>query len=109
MRVAGTGTMSVMLALATKYRLPTTAALIIVGGASLVLVAAALWNPWRLTALYPLAGTGGAIAVLTLAGALLAMAALLALAHSGRRALIGLVVGLIAVPALCVGAPVVAF
>jgi hypothetical protein len=72
-------------------------------------VAAALWNPWRLTALYPLASTGGAIATLTLAGALLTMAALVRLADTGRRALVALVVGLVAVPALCVGVPVVAF
>jgi len=101
--------MSLMLALATKYRRPTTAALIIVAGVCLTLVAAALWNPWRLTALHPLASTGGAIATLTFAGALLAVVALLRLADTGRRALVSLVVGLVAVPALCVGAPMVAF
>ncbi len=101
--------MSVMLALATRYRRPTTVALGILAGLCLLLVAAALWNPWRLTALYPLAGTGGAIAVLTLAGALVAIAGLVRLAETGRRALIGLVVGLVAVPALCVGVPVIAF
>jgi hypothetical protein len=101
--------MSFMLALATKHRRPTTIALAIVAALCLVLVAAALWNPWRLTALYPLAGTGGAIVVLTLAGALAATAGLVGLADTGRRALVGLVVGLIAVPAFCVGLPVVAF
>jgi hypothetical protein len=101
--------MSLMLALATRYRRPTTVALGIVAGLCLLLVATALWNPWRLTALYPVASTGGAIAVLTLAGALVAMAGLFRLAETGRRALIGLVVGLVAVPALCVGAPIVAF
>jgi hypothetical protein len=101
--------MSLMLALATRYRRPTTVALGIVAGLCLLLVATAQWNPWRLTALYPVASTGSAIAVLTLAGALVAMAGLFRLAETGRRALIGLVVGLVAVPALCVGAPIVAF
>ena len=109
MRMRGTGTMSLMLALATKYRRPTTAVLIIVAGLCLALALAALWNPWRLIAFHPLATTGGAIATLTLAGGLLVMAGLLRVAHTGRRALIGLVVGLVAVPALCVGVPVVAF
>ena len=107
--LAGTGRMTDMLSLATRYRRPSTVALGIVAGLCLVLVAAALWNPWRMTALYPLATTGGAIATLTLAGALVAMASLLTLADTGRRALVALVVGLVAVPALCVGVPAVAF
>jgi hypothetical protein len=72
----------------------------------LTLVTAALWNPWRLTALHPLATTGGAVAVLTLAGALVATTGLLLAAQTARRALIGLVVALVAVPALSVGLPV---
>ena len=104
---AGTGTMSVMLALATKYRRPVPVALSTVAGFCLVLVAGALWNPWRLTALYPLASMGGAIAALTLAGALVAMAGL----SPGRDQPYGADPGLVGVlgrTGLCVGVPVVA-
>jgi hypothetical protein len=100
--------MAVMPALTTRRR-PLTIGLLVVAAVSLVLVGAALWNPWRLTALYPLATAGGAIATLTLAGAVLATAGVLALTASGRPAVIGVLVGLVAVPALCVGAPAVMF
>jgi hypothetical protein len=102
-----TGTMTVM-PLAAPPRRPTTLAMLVVAGLCLALVGAALWNPWRLTALHPLASTGGAVAALTLAGALVAGAVLLALADTARRALAGLVVALIAVPAVGVGLPVLA-
>ncbi len=97
--------MSLMPPLPVPHRRPVSVALLVVAGMSLALVASALWNPWRLTALYPVASTGGALAALTLAGALVATTVLLALADT-RRALIGLVVALLAVPALCVGLPV---
>jgi hypothetical protein len=92
----------------------TTIAPLVVAGLCLGLVALALWNPWRLTALHPVAATGGALVTLTLAGALVATTALLILFDSerrsgtGRRALVGLVVALLAIPALCVGLPVAA-
>jgi hypothetical protein len=98
--------MAVMPALAAPPRRPTTVALVVLAGVCLLLAAAALWNPWRLTALHPLATTGGALATLTLGAALLAMTGLLLMAHTARRALIGLVVALVAVPALAVGLPV---
>ena len=101
--------MTGMPALATRYLRPITIALIALAALAVALVAAALANPWRLTALYPLAGAGGAIAVLTLAGAMLATAGVLRLAHSGRAAVVGLLVALVAVPALCVGLPAVLF
>jgi hypothetical protein len=101
--------MSGMPALATRYLRPITIALIALAAIAIALVAAALANPWRLTALYPLAGAGGAIVVLTLAGALVATAGVLRLADSGRSAVIGLLVALVAVPALCVGLPAVLF
>jgi len=107
--VTGAGTMSGMPALATRYLRPITIALIALAAIAIALVAAALANPWRLTALYPLAGAGGAIVVLTLAGALIATAGVLRLADSGRSAVIGLLVALVAVPALCVGLPAVLF
>jgi hypothetical protein len=94
--------------LAPPARRPTTLALLVVAVLCLALVGAALWNPWRLTALHPLASTGGAIALLTLGGALIAGAVLLALADTARRALVGLVVALIAVPAVGVGLPALA-
>jgi hypothetical protein len=99
--------MAVMPAPATRVRRPLTVVLVVAGGVALLLVGLALWNPWRLTALYPLASAGGAVATLTLAGALLATAAVLSLAGTGHRAVIGLLVGLVAVPALCVGLPTV--
>ncbi len=86
-------------------RRATFVALVAVAGFCLTLVGLALTNPWRLTALYPVATTGGTFATLTLAGALAAAAALLATASPGRRALVGLMVALVAVPALCVGLP----
>jgi len=82
--------------------LPAFAALLV------ALVGLALWNPWRLTILFPLSHQAVAIAVLVLAGAFLAATALLRFADNGRRALIALVACLVAVPALCVGLPVVA-
>jgi hypothetical protein len=93
---------------ATRLRRPITVVLVAAAGLALLLVVLALWNPWRLIALYPLASAGGAMVTLTLAGALLAGAALLSLANTGRRAVVGLLVGLVAVPALCIGAPAVA-
>lgn len=101
--------MASMPARMTRYRRPLTVALPVVAGLALILVALALWNRWRLTALYPLATAGGAITTLTLAGGLLATAAVLALMGTHRRAVIGLLVGLVAVPALCVGLPSVVF
>jgi hypothetical protein len=98
--------MAVMAALAPPPRRPTTIALLVLAGVCLLLAAAALWNPWRLTALHPLATTGGAVVTLTLGGALLAMTGLLLVAHTARRALIGLVIALVAVPAVTVGVPV---
>jgi hypothetical protein len=68
-----------------------------------------MWNGWRLTALYPLATAGGAIATLTLAGALFATAGVLTMAGRGRGAVLSLLFGLVAVPALCVGLPAVVF
>lgn len=100
--------MAVMPSFAPPVRRPITVALFVLAAVCLALVTTALWNPWRLTALHPLATTGGAVAVLTLAGALVATAGLLLVAHTARRALIGLVVALVAVPALSVGLPVVA-
>ncbi|MBX6749361.1 MAG: hypothetical protein IRY85_06735 [Micromonosporaceae bacterium] len=93
---------------APPARRPITVALLVLAAVCLTLVVAALWNPWRLTALHPLATTGGAVAVLTLAGALVATTGLLLVAHTARRALIGLVVALVAVPAFSVGLPVLA-
>jgi hypothetical protein len=99
--------MAVMPSFAPPVRRPVTVALLALAAVCLTLVTAALWNPWRLTALHPLATTGGSVAVLTLAGALVATTGLLMVAHTARRALIGLVVALVAVPALSVGLPVV--
>ena len=105
--LAHPGRMAGMPAPATRVRRPVTVVLVVAGGVALLLVGLAFWNPWRLTALYPLASAGGAVATLTMAGALLATAAVLTLAGTGRRAVIGLLVGLVAVPALCVGLPTV--
>jgi hypothetical protein len=88
-------------------RRPLAITMIVLGGAALALVAAALWNPWRLTMLYPLAHVEGTVSVLVLAGALVAGAALTLFADTGRRAVFGLVAALVAIPALCVGLPVV--
>lgn len=101
--------MACMPALVTRYRHPLTVALFVVAGLAFVLVAVALWNRWRLTALYPLATAGGAIATLTLAGALLATVGVLTMVSRGRGAIIGVLIGLVAVPALCVGLPAVVF
>jgi hypothetical protein len=97
--------MSVMPAL--PARRPTAIALLVAAGLCLLLVVLALTNPWRLTAFYPVDTTGGAVATLTLTGALIAAAVLLAQAgvNTGRRALIGVVVALVAVPAVGVGLP----
>jgi hypothetical protein len=83
-------------------------AMIALAALALAFVAAALWNPWRLTALFPIARAEGAVAVLVLAGALLAGAALTIFASGGRRAVFGVVTALVAVPAMCVGLPAVA-
>jgi hypothetical protein len=99
--------MAAMPALALLARRPITIILLVLAGLAAVLVALALTNPWRLTALYPVDSTGGTIAMLTLAGALVA-AALLARLSTGRDALIGLVVALVAVLAIGVGLPMTA-
>src|SRR5262245_39896377 len=89
--------------------------LVVVAAIAFGFVAAALANPWHLTGLYPLARPGSAVGVLVLAGALLATASLLRLAYAssshraGRRAMVALIVSLVAVPAFCVGLPVIAF
>jgi hypothetical protein len=106
--VALFGTMAGM-ADAARYplRRPVAIGLVVLAAVMLLTEALALWNPWRLTALYPLAQAGLAVALLVLAGGLLATTALLTFATRGRRALIGLVACLVAIPALCVGLPVV--
>jgi hypothetical protein len=88
-------------------RRPVAIGLIVLAAAMLVTEAFALWNPWRLTALYPLAQEGLAVALLVLAGGLIATTALLTFGTKGRGALIGLAACLVAVPAVCVGLPVV--
>jgi hypothetical protein len=90
-----------------QLRRPVAIGLVVLAAVMLVTEAFALWNPWRLTALYPLAQEGLAVALLVLAGGLLATTALLTFATRGRRALVGLAACLVAVPALCVGLPVV--
>jgi hypothetical protein len=99
--------MSGMPALVTRYRRPLTVALFVVASLALALVAVALWSQWRLTALYPLATTSGAIATLTMAGALLAAAGVLTMASRGRGGIVTVLIGLVAVPAFCVGLPAV--
>jgi hypothetical protein len=99
--------MAVMLARPTLHRRPLSIGLLVLAGCCLALVVAALTNPWRLTALYPLASASGAVTTLILAGALAAGTLLLSLADTARRAIFGLVAALIAVPALCVGVPLV--
>jgi hypothetical protein len=100
--------MSLMHAL--PARRPTTIALFVAAGLSLLIVVLALTNPWRLTAFYPVDTTGGMVATVTLTCALIAAAVLLARAgvHTGRRALIGPVVAVVAVPAVGVGVPLAA-
>jgi hypothetical protein len=89
-------------------RRPIVVALVVLAAVAIVLVLVAVWNPWRYTALYPLAYQGGAVAVLVLAGALVAAAGLMRFADTGRKAVFGLVGALVAIPALCVGLPTVA-
>jgi hypothetical protein len=89
-------------------RRPLAIALGALAAVAVLLVLAALWNPWRYTALYPLAYQAGAIGVLVLAGALVATAGLMTFADTGRKAVFGLAGVLVAVPALCVGLPTVA-
>jgi hypothetical protein len=73
-----------------------------------ILVALALWNPWRLTILFPLSHQDVAVGVLVLAGALVSATAVMMFADNGRRAVITLIACLVAVPAFCVGLPTVA-
>ena len=89
-------------------RRPLSIVLIIFAAIMVVLVGLALWNPWRLTILYPLSHQDVAIGVLTLAGAFLSAVAVLMFADNGRRALIALIACLVAVPASCVGLPALA-
>jgi hypothetical protein len=89
-------------------RRPLSIILIVFAAIMVVLVGLALWNPWRLTILYPLGHQSVAIGVLTLAGAFLAATAVLMFADNGRKALIALVACLVAVPAFCVGLPALA-
>lgn len=96
------------MALTRVPRRPVVVGLVVVGVLAVGFVAAALTNPWRLTGLYPLATQGGSITVLVLAGVLFAAAVLTHLGTS-RRALMALVAALFAIPAVCVGLPVVAF
>jgi peptidoglycan/LPS O-acetylase OafA/YrhL len=96
-----------MLARPTLPRRPLSVGLLVLAVLCLALVAVAMTNPWRLTALYPVATTSGAVTTLTLGGALIAGTALLRLANTARRAIFGLVGALVAVPALCVGLPVI--
>ena len=92
--------------------LPSRRALSIIlisfAGIMVILVALALWNPWRLTILFPLSHQDVAIGVLVLAGGLLSATAVMRYADNGRRAVIALIACLVAVPAFCVGLPVVA-
>jgi hypothetical protein len=73
-----------------------------------ILVALALWNPWRFTILFPLSHQAVAVGVLVLAGALVAATAVTMFADNGRKAVIALIACLVAVPAFCVGLPTVA-
>jgi len=89
-------------------RRPLSIILVVFAAIMVVLVGLALWNPWRLTILYPLGHQNVAIGVLTLAGAFLAATAVFMFADNGRKALIALVACLVAVPAFCVGLPALA-
>ena len=89
-------------------RRPLAIILIVFAAIMVVLVGLALWNPWRLTILYPLGHQDVAIGVLTLAGAFLSATAVLMFADNGRRTLIALIACLVAVPAFCVGLPALA-
>jgi hypothetical protein len=102
-----------MAGMANALRLPPLRrplVIVLIGFAALlvILVALALWNPWRLTVLYPLGHRDVAVGVLVLAGAFVSAAAVLLVADNGRRALIALIACLVAVPAFCIGLPVVA-
>jgi hypothetical protein len=94
--------------LRSRLRRPLAIVLLAFAGMMVVLVALALWNPWRLTVLYPLSHQPVATGVLVLAGAFVAATAVLATADKPRRALVAVVASLVAVPALCVGVPAVA-
>jgi hypothetical protein len=90
-----------------QLRRPLAIVLLAFAGLMVVLVALALWNPWRLTVLFPVSHQSVAVAVLVLAGAFVMATALLTYADRPRRAVVALVAGLVAIPALCVGLPVV--
>jgi hypothetical protein len=89
-------------------RRPLSIILIAFAAIMVILVALALWNPWRLTILYPLSHQNVAIGVLVLAGGFLSATAVMRYADNGRHALIALIACLVAVPAFCVGLPAVA-
>jgi hypothetical protein len=91
---------------ANRHR-PLAIALLALAALLVASVGAALWNPSRYTMLFPLSHQGGAIGVLVLAGALVAVSALLTFSDSGRKAVFGLTACLVAVPAFCVGLPAV--
>lgn len=91
-----------------RMRRPLAIALLVVAALMVILVGLALWNPWRLIALYPLAQQAIATGLLVLAGVLVASLALQRFAGNGRQAVFALIGCLVAVPALCVGLPVVA-
>jgi hypothetical protein len=101
-----------MAGMANALRFPSRRALSIIlvsfAAFMIVLVALALWNPWRLTILYPLSHQDVAIGVLVLAGGFLSATAVMRFADNGRRAVIALIACLVAVPAFCVGLPVIA-
>lgn len=92
----------------TQSRRPLAIVLVGFAVVLVILVGLALWNPWRLTILYPLGHQDVAIGVLVLAGAFLSATAVLMFADNGRRAVIALIACLVAVPAFCVGLPAVA-
>src|SRR5262245_15147282 len=89
-------------------RRPLSIILVAFASLMIVLVGLALWNPWRFTILYPLSHQNVAIGVLVLAGAFLSATAVLTFADNGRKAVIALISCLVAVPAFCVGLPVIA-
>jgi hypothetical protein len=94
-------------ALRLTPRRPLAIVLVAFAAILVLLVALALWNPWRLTILYPLGHQEVAIGVLVLAGAFVSATAVLMFADQGRRALIALIACLVAVPAFCIGLPVI--
>src|SRR5262245_56856850 len=89
-------------------RRPLSIALVAFAAVMIILIGVALWNPWRFTILYPLSDENVAIGVLVLAGGFLSATAVLTFADNGRRAVIALIACLVAVPAFCVGLPVIA-